>query len=47
MKTVSLTMTQWALLLNMVGFRTPEIADEYIRFEYRTIAQEIQDQVWK
>lgn len=47
MKTVSLTMTQWSLVLNMVGFRGPEVEDEYMRFEYSRITKEIQDQVWK
>lgn len=47
MKTVTLTGVQWTLLHNMVVSRGPEIQDDYLKSEYRKIAQDIQDQVWK
>lgn len=47
MKTVTLTGPQWAILHNMVAHRGPEVQESHLRFEYRKIAQEIQDQVWK
>ena len=47
MKTVRLTGPEWALVHNMLAHRGPEIQDEYMRNQYRKIAQEIQDQVWK
>ena len=46
MKTVRLTGPEWALVHKMLAHRGPEIQDD-MRNQYRNIAQEIQDQVWK